>query len=89
MNSSLEVVLVFLVEEYLKVFLINDDKVILKNLIIYLYNFNITFKFRKEVIDSRIEVSTEIIINIKNINLKFINKFLKKFKNRDFRRPGF
>ena len=68
----------------MKVFLIDDDRVIPKNLIIYLYNFNITFKFWKEVINNRIRVGTEVIINIENINLKFVNGLFKEFKNRDF-----
>ena len=89
MNSNLEIVLIFPTEEYLKIFLIDDNRVIFGNLIIYLYNFNITFKFQKEVIDNKIRVNTEVIINIKNISPKFINRFFKEFKNRDFRRPGF
>ena len=68
----------------MKVFLIDDDKVIPGNLIIYLYNFNITFKSRKKIINNRVGINTEVIINIKNINPKFINKFLKEFKNKDF-----
>ena len=45
MNSNLKIVSVFLTEEYLKIFLIDDDKIIPRNLIIYLYNFNVIFKF--------------------------------------------
>ena len=56
---------------------------------IYLYDFNIIFKSQKEIINNRIGVNIEVIINIENINPKFVNKFLRKFKNKDFRRPDF
>ena len=45
MNGGLKVVSVFFTEEYLKIFLIDNDKVIPGNLVIYLYDFNIIFKF--------------------------------------------
>ena len=85
----MEIILIFFIEKYLKIFLINNDRVILRNLVIYLYDFNITFKSRKKVIDNRIRVNTEVIINIEDINPKFISGFLREFRNRDFQRPGF
>ena len=89
MNNNLKIVSVFPTEKYLKIFLINNNRIIFKNLIIYLYDFNVTFKSQKEIIDNRIRVSIKIIINIENINPKFINGFPKEFKNKDFQRPDF
>ena len=84
MNNNLKIISVFPTEKYLKIFLIDDNKVIPGNLIIYLYDFNIIFKSRKEVIDNKVGISTEIIINVENINPKFINEFPREFKNRNF-----
>ena len=56
---------------------------------VYLRDFNITLKSRKEIIDNKIKVNIKIVINIENINPKFISGFFREFKNRDFRRPNF